>query len=153
MHITQEILTGIVTVVMAILGFAIKADLIGKLATAIAAYIAARLHLAARDRNEITHALDYALNRLAEGAISRQEALSHILATGAVKNSQAHEIVNNVANCLPIEKRGGANFVGQIPGVFVSVRPEGTVRVGPVSKPSKIYKINKFVKKKFGFML
>ena len=123
----------------------------------IIAVIGVVFHLGQKDREEIAHACDATLKRLATGEIDSTHAKELILATGLISESKVQKVVAAVdaANSkVTIRKKKGEPlevFTDKlIPGVGVTVDTTGNVKIEPTTLTNKIgHKVGKWLKKIF----
>ena len=108
-------------------------------------------------REELAHAADAALKRLAAGEIDSTHAKELILATGIVPEKKVDKViaaVDAVNSKVTIRKKKGEPLEvftdSLIPGVGVTVDTTGGVKIEPTSLTNKIgHKLGKWLKKKF----
>jgi len=141
MHFTSDqifqIVTALMPVIIAVLGIVFK--------------------LNQNDREEIAHAVDAALKRLAAGEIDSTRAKELILATGLVPENKVDRVVaavDAVNSKVTIRKKKGEPlevFTDKlIPGVGVTVDTMGGVKIEPTTLTNKIgHKVGKWLKKRF----
>ncbi|HOY64539.1 MAG TPA: hypothetical protein PK745_15315 [bacterium] len=131
-----QIVTALVPLIVAVLGILFK--------------------LGHEAREELAHACDASLKRLAAGEIDSTHAKELILATGLVSESKAQKVVaavDAVNSKVTIRKKKGEPlevFTDKlIPGVGVTVDTTGGVKIEPVGLVSKLtHKAGKWLKKK-----
>ncbi len=106
-------------------------------------------HLKQKEREQIAHALEYALRMFKKGEMTSDEAKNHILSTGAVKETKAVEIMKEVE----IRSRDGKPTIYKnnvIKGVGLEVDTSGRVTIYPEGLLNKmVHKVTKYLKKRF----
>ena len=108
-------------------------------------------------REELAHACDATLKRLATGEIDSAHAKELILATGLISESKVQKVVaavDAVNSKVTIRKKKGEPlevFTDKlIPGVGVTVDSTGAVKIEPTTLTNKIgHKVGKWLKKSF----
>ncbi len=102
-----------------------------------------------KDREELAHAADSALKRLAAGEIDSSHAKELILATGVVSEKKVDKVLDAVTISLK-DKKAQVYTDKLIPGVGVTVDTSGVVKIEPTTLTNKIgHKIRKWLKKRF----
>ena len=141
MHLTSEtifqIVTALVPLIVAVLGILFK--------------------MSHEAREELAHAADASLKRLAAGEIDSTHAKELILATGLISDSKVQKVVaavDAVNSKVTIRKKKGEPlevFTDKlIPGVGVTVDTTGAVKIEPTTLTNKIgHKVGKWLKKTF----
>ena len=132
MHFTVDqiiqIVTALLPVIVAVLGIVFK--------------------LNQKDREELAHAADSALKRLAIGEIDPAHAKELILATGVVSEKKVDKVLDAVTISLK-DKKAQVYTDKLIPGVGVTVDTGGAVKIEPSGLLNKMaHKATKWIKKK-----
>jgi len=132
MHFTSDqiiqIIIALMPVVIAVLGIVFK--------------------LNQKDREELAHAADSALKRLATGEIDSTHAKELILATGIVSEKKVDKVLDAVTISLK-DKKAQVYTDKLIPGVGVTVDTGGAVKIEPSGLLNKMaHKATKWIKKK-----
>ena len=101
-----------------------------------------------KDREELAHAADSALKRLAIGEIDSTHAKELILATGIVSEKKVDKVLDAVT--ISIKDKKAQIFTDKlIPGVGVTVDTGGAVKIEPSGLLNKLsHKAGKWIKKK-----
>ena len=132
MHLTTnqiiQIVTALLPVIIAVLGMVFK--------------------LNQADREELAHAADCALKRLAAGEIDSTHAKELILATGLVSETKVDKVLDAVQ--ISVKDKKAQIFTDKlIPGVGVIVDTGGSVKIDPTGLLNKLsHKAGKWIKKK-----
>ena len=101
-----------------------------------------------KDREELAHAADSALKRLATGEIDSAHAKELILATGMVSEKKVDKVLDAVTISLK-DKKAQIFTDKLIPGVGVTVDTGGAVKIEPSGLLNKLsHKAGKWIKKK-----
>ena len=101
-----------------------------------------------KDREELAHAADSALQRLAAGEIDSTHAKELILATGLVPETKVDKVLDAVTISLK-DKKAQIFTDKLIPGVGVTVDTGGAVKIEPSGLLNKLsHKAGKWIKKK-----
>ncbi len=101
-----------------------------------------------KDREELAHAADSALKRLATGEIDSAHAKELILATGVVSQKKVDKVLDAVTISLK-DKKAQIFTDKLIPGVGVTVDTGGAVKIEPSGLMNKLaHKAGKWIKKK-----
>ena len=105
-------------------------------------------HLNQKDREELAHAADSALKRLATGEIDSTHAKELILATGLVPEKKVDKVLDAVQISLK-DNKAQVYTDKLIPGVGVTVDTGGAVKIDPTGLVNKLaHKAGKWIKKK-----
>ena len=100
-----------------------------------------------KDREELAHAADSALKRLATGEIDSAHAKELILATGMVSEKKVDKVLDAVTISLK-DKKAQIFTDKLIPGVGVTVDTGGAVKIEPSGLLNKLsHKAGKWIKK------
>jgi len=131
MHLTSDqiiqIAIALMPVVIAVLGIVFK--------------------LNQKDREELAHAADSALKRLATGEIDSAHAKELNLATGVVSERKVDKVLDAVTISLK-DKKAQVYTDKLIPGVGVTVDTGGAVKIEPSGLLNKLsHKAGKWIKK------
>ena len=101
-----------------------------------------------KDREELAHAADSALKRLAAGEIDSTHAKELILATGIVSEKKVDKVLDAVTISLK-DKKAQIFTDKLIPGVGVTVDTGGAVKIDPTGLLNKLsHKAGKWIMKK-----
>ena len=107
-------------------------------------------HLNQKDREELAHAADSALKRLAAGEIDSTHAKELILATGLVSETKVEKVLDAVQISMK-DNKAQVYTDKLIPGVGVTVDTGGAVKIDPTGLVNKLaHKAGKWIKKKDG---
>ena len=101
-----------------------------------------------KDREELAHAADSALKRLAAGEIDSTHAKELILATGLVSETKVDKVLDAVQISMK-DNKAQVYTDKLIPGVGVTVDTGGAVKIDPTGLLNKLsHKATKWIKKK-----
>ena len=101
-----------------------------------------------KDREELAHAADSALKRLAIGEIDSTHAKELILATGVVSEKKVDKVLDAVQISMK-DNKAQIYTDKLIPGVGVTVDTGGAVKIDPTGLLNKLsHKAGKWIKKK-----
>ncbi|HOY64292.1 MAG TPA: hypothetical protein PLK80_07120 [bacterium] len=132
-------------------------QIVKALAPLIVAVLGILFKLGHDAREELAHAADSALKRLATGEIDSTRAKELILATGVVPEKKVAGVVaavDAVNSKVTIRKKKGEPLEvfsdTLIPGVGVTVDTNGAVKIEPTTLTNKLgHKVGKWLKKTF----
>ena len=131
-------------------------QIVAALVPLIVAVLGIMMKLSHEAREELSHAADASLKRLAAGEIDSTHAKELILATGLISESKVQKVVSAVDavnSKVTIRKKKGQPlevFTDKlIPGVGVTVDTKGGIKIEPTTLTAKAgHKIGKWLKKK-----